>query len=394
MQVRLFLVLTEECARALQCGSSAGDILTGDALLPGCTLERAGVTSGSWLLARVSPPAAAADVFMRHSTLPPSAASPFFAAELALAPPPHTSPNNPLFHPNNTLADASAHVPRRGPADARAVSVSEVVGPTFEHEAREALGSIFREVCPWAADVSRLLSRTLDRDGNAREADVMCYVEGDALGPCVGAPIYGVAVVAPVADAALPPLPAASLPVGVRFSPTDATRLGPHKYFIAEVYSGANEETMQEKVVQLETLCAFLRSRWMDLHGGEGGDGGAPAVDDATQLLGAVALVFSSGEAPRRLVLDRALHLVARKAVGANLARLRAAGRLLVVVLDKTQSPATFFQRAVAANLGRLAAILEDVEAVRGEVGAVRDEVRAGLGRLEAAMGTLLERRL
>jgi hypothetical protein len=270
---------------------------------------------------------------------------------------------------------------RRGPADARALSVSEVADPTFEHEAREVLSSVFREVCPWATDVSRLLSRTLDRDGNAREADVMCYVEGDALGPCVGAPIYGVAVVAPVAGAA-PPLPAAALRADARFSPTDATRLGPHKYFIAEAYSGAKEETMQSKVVQLETLCAYLRSRWMDQHGGEGGGGGAPAVDDATQLLGAAALVFSAGEAPRRLVLDQAVRIVARTAVDANLARLRAAGRLLVVVLDKTQSPATFFQRAVAANLGRLAAIPEDVEAVRKEVAAVR-----------VALQTLLERR-
>ena len=278
-------------------------------------------------------------------------------------------------------------MPRRGPADARALSVSEAVGPTFEHEAREALGSIFREICPWATDVSRLLSRTLDRDGNPREADVMCYVEGDALGPCAAAPVYGVAVVAPIAGA-VPPLPAAALRADARFSPTDATRLGPHKYFLAEAYSGANEETMRAKVVQLETLCAFLRARWMDRHGGEGGDGGAPAVRDATQLLGAVALVFSSGEAPRRIVLERALGLVAGTAVGANLGRLRAAGRLLVVVLDKTQSPATFFQRAVVANLGRLEAVPEDVDTMRGEVKAVR----AGLGRLEAAMGTLLER--
>ena len=282
------------------------------------------------------------------------------------------------------------------------LSVSEVVGPTFEHEAREALGSMFREVCPWAGDVSRLLSRTLDRDGNAREADVMCYVEGDALGPCVEASNHGVAVVEAV-DGAAPPLPAAALRADARFSPTDATRLGPHKYFIAEAYSGANERAMKDKVVQLETLCAFLRTRWMDQHGGEGVDGGAPAVNDPTQLLGAVALVFSAGEASRRIMLSQAVKLVARTAVGANLARLRAAGRLFVVVLDKTQSPATFFQRAVAANLECLASIPEDVDAVRGEVedvrgevGAVRGEVgavHAGLERLEAAVETLLERR-
>ena len=269
----------------------------------------------------------------------------------------------------------------RGPAGVRALSVSEVVGPTFEHEAREVLSSIFREICPWATDVSRLLSRTLDRDGNAREADVMCYVEGDTLGPCAGLPISGVSVVAPEAGAEAPPLPAAALRADARFSPTDATRLGPHKYFLAEVYSGVKEETMQGKVAQLETLCAFLRSRWMDQHADEGGGGGAPAVIDATQLLGAVALVFSAGDGLRRVILDKALRLVAHTAVGANLARLRAAGRLLVVVLDKTQSPATFFQRDVAANLGRLATVPEDIDAVRSELGAVRAGLQALLGQ-------------
>jgi len=56
-QVRLYLV-TEERARALQCGGSADDILAGDSLFPSDALERAGVIPGSWLLARVSQPAA------------------------------------------------------------------------------------------------------------------------------------------------------------------------------------------------------------------------------------------------------------------------------------------------------------------------------------------------
>ena len=48
-----------------------------------------------------------------------------------------------------------------------------------------------------------------------------------------------------------------------------------------------------------------------------------------------------------------------------NLRRLAAAGRLLVVVLDKRQSPSTYFQRAVAQQLGaldeRLARVPEEV---------------------------------
>ena len=58
-QMRLYLV-TEERARALQCGGSADDILAGDSLFPSDALERAGVIPGSWLLARVALPAAAA----------------------------------------------------------------------------------------------------------------------------------------------------------------------------------------------------------------------------------------------------------------------------------------------------------------------------------------------
>ena len=58
-QVHLYLV-TEERARALHCGGSADDILAGDSLFPSYALERAGVIPGSWLLARVSQPAAAA----------------------------------------------------------------------------------------------------------------------------------------------------------------------------------------------------------------------------------------------------------------------------------------------------------------------------------------------
>ena len=59
-QVRLYLVPTEMRARELQRGSRADDILAGDALFAGDSLERAGIVSGSWLLARVPPPATTA----------------------------------------------------------------------------------------------------------------------------------------------------------------------------------------------------------------------------------------------------------------------------------------------------------------------------------------------
>ena len=44
----------------------------------------------------------------------------------------------------------------------------------------------------------------------------------------------------------IPPLASIPLPAGKRFSPTDAMRTGPHKYFIAEAYSGLRESVWEE----------------------------------------------------------------------------------------------------------------------------------------------------
>ena len=272
-------------------------------------------------------------------------------------------------------------------ADAIPHSVSEAVGPTFEHEARVVIGSVLREVCPWVSDHSAALSRVLDRDGNAREGDIMCYLQGDTLTRCVPAPAHGVAVVsAPAGAAAAEPLPPLALPAGSQFSPTDASRLGPHKYFVAEAYSGANPARMRAKVAQLETLVGYMLQRWAAQHES------APAAHDVTQLVGAAARGFSVGDEPRHTALSSATALVegALAAGGGsgggggggggsgagggsagggggceNLRRLAAAGRLLVVVLDKRQSPFTHFQRAVVHQFGaldeRLARVLGEV---------------------------------
>ena len=291
---------------------------------------------------------------------------------------------------------------RRGDDGEDARSFTDVVGPTFEDEARKVLEAVFREACPWAGAHSRVLSRVLDRSGNAREADVMCYVEGDTLAPCESLPVHGVRRVdlgELLPGERLAPLAAAEVPPDVRFSPTDSQYLGPHKYVLGEAYSGTRPAAMEDKVRQLDTLLQFMCARWEDrVH--------TPALADVTQLVGAAVLLFCAGDAPRHLELDRAVALVTRVVLGggggdgglARLARLARAGRLLVVVLGKSQSPATFFQRAIAADLkrlGRLEALPEEVEGlvegVRGEVEGVRGEVAALRAEL-ASMRQLLER--
>ena len=64
---------------------------------------------------------------------------------------------------------------------------------------------------------------------------------------------------------------------------------------------------------------------------------------------------------------------------GGALARLAAAGRLIVLVLDRTQAPGTFFQRSVASHLQRLQGIPEAV----AELAAL---VKAAVARLDSRL--------
>lgn len=242
------------------------------------------------------------------------------------------------------------------------------------------MGNAFHELCPWATDHSRLLTRTLDRDGNGREADIMCYTEGDNLLPCAAQPQLGASLVQSPSPAT-PPLPPMPLPAGARFSPTDAMRKGPHKYFLAEIYCGRKASTRKEKLQQLETLCEFIKGRWEDQHEGLAG---LPRVKDITQVVGAAALVFSAGEERRAEVLKQAEDMVARRVVRCpNLLRLAAAGRLLVIVLDNSQAPNTFFQRVVVAQTERLQGIPEQLE----RLALQNSELARGLAELAARHG-------
>lgn len=229
-------------------------------------------------------------------------------------------------------------------------SVSEMVGPTFEGEARDLLRDNIRMVCPWGTDFSRMMSRQLDNEGPLRQADVFCYVQGDALGQCINDAELGIRVLS--FSNPLPPLQAVQIEGTRPFSPADSFRKGPHKYFLAEAYSGANESKIKDKVVQLETLIDFTKKRWEDR--------GYPAVEDITQIIGAAALIFSCGSEPRKVFLENVLNII-RINAGPKIQRLAQAGRMLVVVLDKGHSPLTYNQRAVANHLTTLQEVQEEM---------------------------------
>ena len=104
---------------------------------------------------------------------------------------------------------------------------------------------------------------------------------------------------------------------------------------------------------QLETLCEYIKGRWEDQHTSVKD---LPHVKDITQIVGTAALIFTAGEEGGRAnMLKRVGELVAHKVEQcSNLKRLSAAGRLLIIVLDKSQAPSTYFQRTIAAHYERL----------------------------------------
>jgi hypothetical protein len=184
-----------------------------------------------------------------------------------------------------------------------------------------------------------------------------------------------------------PALPAMPLPAEEIFSPSDATRMGPHKYFVAEAYSGQSEKQRGEKVEQLETLIEYLKRRWEDRH--ESIEG-LPRVTDITQIVGAAALVFSSSEVARASALERAEELVARKAAKLpNLRRLAAAGRLVVIMLEKGQAPNTHFQRFMASQSQRLQGIPQDVVRLENGFKRVAEQVATLSEALSESIGRL-----
>ena len=117
-----------------------------------------------------------------------------------------------------------------------------------------------------------------------------------------------------------------------------------------------------------DSLKGVARSAWRALAGRREG---VEARRREGRRWSAPALVFSAGEVPRRIALARAVALV-RASVGPNLSRLARAQRLLVVVLDSSQSPVTYTHRAIAEHL----------EAIDGEIFGLRGIVE----RIEAAL--------
>ena len=234
-----------------------------------------------------------------------------------------------------------------------------IVAAIFEEEARAALRHIIRRVCPWAADFSDVITRSSvefggdDGAAETRQVDVFCYVSGDTLGECADERESGAVVVREVGVASAPALRAAAISEGASFSPADRSVTGPHKYIIGEAYSGENPETIAEKICQLDTAVDFIVRRFEDRSG--------KALADPTEVIGAAMLFFPATSRTRRDTLAAIVGVV-RQCLGSNrrLQRLAQAGRLLLVVLDRSQTPHSFAQRCMATALaGKLDIICE-----------------------------------
>ena len=215
-----------------------------------------------------------------------------------------------------------------------------------------ALEHILKNLCPWLAQPSELQYRDMENPSRhtSRDADIFCYLNETSQGQCQSGPSKGLRVV--TATPALPAAPPLARSATLHFSPYDITRKGPQKYFLAEAYSGENEVTREEKLVQLETLIAFTKLRWEDRTG--------TTIGDITSIIGVAGLVFAAGKESRLTTLGKAAALV-KKHAGPLIKRLMQAGRFFVFVLEESQMPNTSFQRemgaAVAATANTVAAL-------------------------------------
>lgn len=262
--------------------------------------------------------------------------------------------------------------------------------------------------CGFISTRSELVTRLLSDDSSSRQADVFCYFDELSQAASASAPDYGMRVIRlPVPFAASSPaLPA---PSDLAFSAYMPSRQGPQKLLLAEAYSGFDQDERISKVHQLESLLQFAVQRRRDpelaavpaelpgrsnraqrKHVRKLREAIELKYADITCLVGIALLCFSAGSDPRAVQLDRADALV-RSQLGRcpGLTRLAAAGRLLVVVLDRTQTPATFNQRAVAAELAlsraeqrRLALALQRQETMLQQL---RESLATIIARLSSA---------
>jgi hypothetical protein len=120
--------------------------------------------------------------------------------------------------------------------------------------------------------------------------------------------------------------------------------VGPHKYIVGEAYSGENPRTIAAKIRQLDTAVDFIVRRFVDRSG--------LPVTDPTEVVGAAMLFFSSTRKARRDTLAALIDVV-QQSLGSHLRllRLSQAGRLLLVVLDRSQMPHSYAQRCMATAL-------------------------------------------
>jgi hypothetical protein len=210
-----------------------------------------------------------------------------------------------------------------------------------------------------------LQSRQLTDGAATRQADLFGYMRETAQAACCAVPHGGLQVLS------LEPAIPAEAPLAIaadRCFSLYNPRLGPHKYFLAEAYSGNRDDKRREKVRQLDSLLEFTKRRWEDLN--------RETVSDITAIIGVAGLVFSPGDKSRGAALELAVNLVKTEAAARPLTRrMMQAGRYFVMVLDPSQMPATLFQRDMIQRqdeLGRqqfemgrrLAAIPEEVVAL------------------------------
>ena len=219
-------------------------------------------------------------------------------------------------------------------------TLTNIVGPQFEHEARLVVADTFDRVCVWGREHTRIVSRIWDGGSGSREEDITCFVSNDDGSPCVDLLESGVYVLLRSSDSVVAPEVAHSIVCSQNLSPD---RRAPEnaKYFLAGAYigdlaRGLRKAKIGPKVTLMATLLDFLMARKQESMG--------VRPNDITAIVGAAGLAFSYSSGSRQEVKERLLPMIREFAYSdPNLSRLMAARRPLVYILDTSQSPQRFY---------------------------------------------------
>ena len=252
----------------------------------------------------------------------------------------------------------------RSPSTPESMDVSNQLAAIFEGEVNAHLEDYFQSVLP-GCKFSRFKSREFDVDNNTArlEMDSFSYMTHDTLESPQTNNVPSIYVVQPNHMRK-------KKPVGAPRKAANLENLA-RKYVVGESYAGDRENTIKDKVNQLEEKLEKMKQR----HSIQSSE-----VSDATSIFGAAILSFTCISLPRKDMAQKCMEAVLEKLSSSQtpiLWRLAQAERFFILVLSKREGATTCALREITRS----------IQGVEIRIQAILERLEVFLGRLEAIQG-------